>query len=323
MRRPFFRVSAIAAAVVSALLTASCGSGSGSGSAAAAGVEKPDLTVAAVPSLDSAGVYIAEQRGLFAAQGLHVKVVPAISSSTVINDQLAGRFDVTVGAFPGYILADATRHAQLQVLAEASAMAPSTLEIMVPAGSPIHTVPELSGKKIGVNAMNNLGTLMVSTLLSDSSVSPSSVHFVIIPFPKMADALKAHTVDAAWMPEPFITGAEESVGAQAIADADQGAAQNLPVSGFMVTQSWARKYPKTEAAFRRAILQAQAIANTDLATIQQAMVNYGGLSRTTSQIASSPQYPLQTDAVAIQRVADLMEQFGELQLHYDVTQMTG
>ena len=42
------------------------------GSTAPPGVEKPDLTVATVPTLDNAGLYVAQQRGLFAAEGLHV-----------------------------------------------------------------------------------------------------------------------------------------------------------------------------------------------------------------------------------------------------------
>jgi ABC-type nitrate/sulfonate/bicarbonate transport system substrate-binding protein len=37
-------------------------------------------------------LYVAQQRGLFAAQGLHVKIVPSITSSTSIADQLAGKF---------------------------------------------------------------------------------------------------------------------------------------------------------------------------------------------------------------------------------------
>jgi NitT/TauT family transport system substrate-binding protein len=319
--RRLFRIPAVTAAVLGVLLAAGCGSGGGSGSAAPTGVEKPDLTVAAVPALDSAAMYIAELRGLFTAEGLHVKVVPAISSATVIAGQLAGKYDVTVGAFPSYILADATQNAKLHVLAAASIMAPLTQEVMVPAGSPIQTVAGLRGKRIGVNALNNIGTLLVSALLADNSVPASSVHFVVIPFPLMAAALKAHKVDAAWLPEPFITGAEESIGAQVLADVDQGAAQNLPVAGVIITQAWARKYPKTAAAFRRAILQAQAIASIDLAAVQQAMAAYGGLSRQTAQIAAAPQFPVQTNQASIQRIADLMEQFGLLQLHYDVTPM--
>lgn len=307
MIRPFARMS-----VVGMLAAATLGTACSyvAGPAAPASVEKPDLIVAAVPSLDSAGLYIAEQRGLFAAEGLHVTIVPAISSSTVIADQLAGKYDATLGAYPGYILADALRRADLRILAAASNMAPGGFEVMVPAGSPIHSVADLRGKRVGVNALNNIATLLISSLLTNNGVSPADVTFVPIPFPKMAAALKTREVDSAWLVEPYITAAEESVGATALADVDQGATQGLPIAGYSVTQSWLDKYPKTAAAFRRALLEAQAIANTDLVAVQSGLAAYARVPRAMAQLAAIPAYPLRPDARLLQRVADLMEQFG-------------
>jgi NitT/TauT family transport system substrate-binding protein len=319
MIRPFARLRLVGAISVAALIAAACSGGGGT--AAPAGLEKTNLTVAAVPALDSAGLYIAQQRGLFAAEGLHVTIVPAISSATVIAAQLAGKYDVTAGAYVAYMIADSVQHANLRVLAPASTMAPLTQEVMVPAGSPIQTVGDLKHKKIGVNALNNIGTLLVSSLLADNGVPPNDVTFVPIPFPAMAAALKAHTVDAAWLPEPFITGAEESIGATSLADVDQGATQNLPVSGYIATQPWLDKYPNTAAAFRRAVLRAQSIANSNLAAVQSGMVAYGGASRTTAQIAADPTYPLRSNPALLQRIAQLMEQFGLTQQVFNAPSM--
>lgn len=309
----------VTSVVAGALLSAGCASQAGS--AAPAGLEKPDITVAAVPALDSAGLYIAQQRGLFAAVGLHVKIVPAISSATVIASQLAGKYDVTAGAYPSYILANALHHANLRILAAASTMAPLTQEIVVPAGSPIENVADLKGKRIGVNVLDNVGTMLISSVLTDNAVNPASVHFVAIPFPLMAAAITAHKVDAAWLPEPFISGAEESIGAQPIADADQGAAQSLPVAGYIVTQTWLRKYPRTAAAFRSAIEKAQAIASTNLSAVQKGMVAFADVPRTTAAILAPAGFPTTTTAGPIQRVADLMQEFGMIELRYPVSEM--
>ena len=51
---------------------------------------RADLNVAVVPAADSAGFFVALHEGLFAARGLHVKFMPAISSETVINAQALG-----------------------------------------------------------------------------------------------------------------------------------------------------------------------------------------------------------------------------------------
>ena len=221
-----------------------CSAGGGS-SAAPGNLEKTNLVVAAVPALDSAAVYIAQQRGLFAAEGLHVTILPAISSKSVIQQQLAGKFDVSVGNYVSYILADATKHANLEILAPGSVMQPSTQEILVPADSPIQTVSQLAGKTVAVNVAGNIGTLLVESVLADSAIADptAAVHFKPIEFPLMANALKNHQVDAAWLPEPFVTQAEEQAGAVPLADADQGASQNIPIAGYVATKAWARSTP--------------------------------------------------------------------------------
>ena len=315
----FIRFSAVAA--VASLLAAGCASANGS--AAPGSVEKSNLTVAMVPADDTAGWYIAQQEGLFAKQGLHVTIDAAISSETAIQQQLEGKYDVTDGNYVSYIQADAQQHADLEIIAAGSIMEPRGQEVVVPAGSPIKDVAELKGKTIGVNVLNNIGTLLVSALLRDNGMSAKEVHFKAIAFPAMAKALQDHQIDAAWLPEPFVTGAEEQIGAQPLADLDTGAAQSLPISGYVVTKAWAHKYPRTLAAVRRALVQAQRIADTDPSAVEKAMAHYSGVSATAAAVMAEPDFPLDTDTVLIQRVADLMQQFGLLQQHFDVSSMIG
>lgn len=319
MTRRFIQFSA-AAAVVS-LLAAGCADANGS--AAPGSVEKSNLTVAMVPADDTAGWYIAQQQGLFAKQGLHVTIEPAISSETAIQQQLAGKYDVTDGNYVSYIQAVAQDHADLEIFAAGSIMEPGCQEVVVPAGSPIKSVAGLKGKTIGVNVPKNIGTLLVSALLRDNGMSVQEVHFKYIAFPLMAKALQDHQIDAAWLPEPFVTGAEEQIGAEPLADLDSGASQSLPISGYVVTKAWAHKYPRTLAALRRALVQAQRIADTKPSAVEMAMARYSGVSKTAAAVMAEPDFPLDTDTVLIQRVANLMQQFGLLHNHYDVKSMIG
>jgi len=306
-------------ATVAAMTLAGC---TGKTTASSGGPEKPDLVVGAVPAADSVGLYIAQQKGLFAAQGLHVKIIPVTSSATAISDQLAGRYDVTIGNYVSYILADAVGGASLHILAEASLMQPRVQEVLTMPGSPIKSVTELKGKKVGVNVLDNIGTLLVSSVLADNAMSASDVHFVAIPFPKMAAALQAHQVDAAWLPEPFISAAQAAIGAQELFDADRGATQNLPIAGYVATQQWAKSYPRTAAAFVRAITAAQEIADTDRAAVEQALIAYTGVSQMIAAVMAIDTYPQRVDTIRIQRVADAMLRFGLLTHPFDVTQMT-
>jgi len=317
--RRFFRISAAAAAV--SLLAAGCASADGS---AAPGPEKPDLTVAMVPADDTAGWYIAQQDGLFAKEGLHIKIIPAISSETAIKGQLDGTYDITDGNYVSYIQAEVQQHAQLDIFAAGSIMEPGCQEILVPQGSPIKDVADLRGKTIGVNVPNNIGTLLVGALLRDNGMSVKDIHFKYLAFPLMAAALQDHQVDAAWLPEPFVTGAEEQIGAVPLADLDSGATQSLPISGYVVTKAWARRYPRTLAAIERALNQAQRIADTDPSAVEKAMAHFApGVTPTAAAVMAEPDFPLDTDKVLIQRIADLMQQFGLLQKPFDVSQMIG
>src|SRR3984885_13242748 len=193
MKRRFWGI-ATALAVIAALATA-CSSARGAQSSSS-DVELHHLTIAAVPAADSAGLYIAVQDGLLAAQGIHGKIVPAISSETVIDQQLQGKYAITSGNYVSYMLANVKQHADFEILAAGSIMQPQVQELMIPAGSQIRTVSDLRGKTIAVNALNGIGQLLVSAALTSNMMSPKQVDFTTIQFPDMAAALKEHKVAA-------------------------------------------------------------------------------------------------------------------------------
>ena len=107
-------VTATALALALALVV---GCSSGGGAAAPSSVEKPNLNVAVVPALDSAGFFVALYQGLFKAQGLNVHFIPATSSETVIANQVKGVDDITGGNYVSYIQAQRSGEANLDIFA--------------------------------------------------------------------------------------------------------------------------------------------------------------------------------------------------------------
>lgn len=312
----------VAAAVGLAALVAGCSSGSGRVQLTGS-LEKTNLVVAAVPAADSAGLYVAQQQGFFSAAGLNVKIATVVSSATAINGQLNGQYDITSGNYVSYILAAAQQHADLRVIAEGSIMQPHAQEILTPAGSPITTIAALRGKTIGVNVKDNIGTLLVGTALEENGVPVADAHLKPIPFPDMATALQKHEIDAAWLPEPFISSAEEQIGAQQLFDVDQGATANFPIAGYVATKTWMQKYPRTLAAFTAALEKGQALADSSRADAERGMQTFAGVDLATAAIMAFPSYPLGVDRIRLQRVADAMQQFGLLKQAFNVGQMTG
>jgi NitT/TauT family transport system substrate-binding protein len=196
------------------------------------GVEKPDLTVAVVPAISAAGLYIAQQDGYFTHAGLHVKIVPIASGVNALPDLLSGSVDIDEGQWAADLAAEAKGIAKLHALASASAGGPGVQEIVVPAGSPIRTVQQLTGKTIAVNALGGLAVLVTNIMLKSHGVDPARVHYTVMGFPDMGTALAAHRVDAAFIAEPSLSAAVNATGANELYDIDSGPTQTVPIPGM-------------------------------------------------------------------------------------------
>ena len=309
------------------ICSASCGSAGGNG--ASAGLEKATLTVGAVPVADEAGLFIAEDEGLFRDVGLDVKIDPIVSSALATQDQNNGTYDITAGNSVSYIQDQVSRRSNLEIVAEGSLMQPNNQALYTLPGSPLRGITELGHARIGVNVTNNIGTLLISSVLEEHGVSLRDVTFVAVKtgFPGMAQALQQHQIDVAWLPEPFGSADAMKYGFQEVTDLDQGATTSFPVGWYVVTKTWAEKYPRTLAAFLGA-LKGGEIADADRSAVEQAMEKLPFPYTVAAPIAavmSLENYPLsvapEIDLSRVQRVADAMYQFHMLAQTFQVSSM--
>ena len=322
----------IASAVAVTLLAAGCSSGGTEGGAAQFKPEKTNIVVNAFPAIDSAGLYIAQDKGLFAAQGLHVTIVPVKnpppSTQDLVEGQVHGQYDITAGDYVTYIedqLGINAPKADLRIIAESSFLQPNVLTLLVRGGSQISQVSQLKGQVVSVNAPNDIGTLLVDSLLVAHGLRPQQVHYANVPFPAVAPTLIApdSPIVASFAPEPFVSGGEARVGLEQLADLDQGATKDFPIQGYAVTAAWAKKYPNTLKAFTAALSQGQEIADTDRAAVEQVLQKYLNIDKQAAAFISLPAFPLGVDAVRLQRVVSSMKRFGLLprSTNFQVTSM--
>ena len=191
--------------------------------------------------------------------------------------------------------------------------------LVVPADSPIKSLADLVGKKIALNGTNSIGTLLISALLAEYGITPGKVTFVTDPagFPVMPAELQDGAWSAAFLAEPYVTLAGENYGERELADLDQGATMNFPIDGYIATQAWVKKYPKTAAAFVREIEEGQALADNDRAAVEAAVGKSDSLSRPVTAAMSLPDFPVgAVDETQIQRTAEAMLQYGLLGTEY-------
>jgi NitT/TauT family transport system substrate-binding protein len=300
-------------------LVSACGTPS-SGSADSSGPpEKPNLVVGAVASVGSTALYVAQERGIFAAHGLHVTIKTITSTSGIIPDLLDGRLDVATGQVTTFIAGQANGAGQFRVIASGLQIGQNTEQLVTLATSQFSSPTQLAGRVIAINAATGNGVLLTDDLLGVYNVAPAQVTYKVVPFQDMAAALSSHEVDAAYCSEPWCTEMEQQIGATELADLDQGAVQGWMISGYTVTSSWLKKYPRTAAAFAASIEEASNVADTDPAAVQQAFRASLDISQQVASVMSTGSFPTSVAQDELSQVADLMTQYGELSPNANVT----
>jgi NitT/TauT family transport system substrate-binding protein len=306
---------------------AGCGviAGSSDSPSAIGPLKATTLNVAAVPSVDSAGFFVALYEGLFKQAGLTIKYTPALSSDTVIDGQVKGQYDITVGNYVSYVEHVAFQHQPLEIVAEGSLMQEGSQAIYTLPGSPIKTLADLKGHVLGTNAPKNINYLLAASVLTEDGISPSAVRFTTKPvaFPQLVTDLATHKVDAASLPEPFATIAEESLGATVLTDMNQGATLDFPILGYVVAKPWAQAHPDALRAFLTALEQGQQIADTNRGEVERAMEALTGTKPIIADVMAFNTYPIGIDKVRLQRIPDVMLQFGILSKPFNISQMLG
>jgi NitT/TauT family transport system substrate-binding protein len=312
--------------IVAAAAATACSSSSASTTNASSSGSAPELTNITVPALeipDAITLTIAKDDGFFKAQGLNVTIDPVAASDNLVPSLLAHTYGITSENYVG-MFQEEQQNPQLglKVIADDLQASPSTFDLVVPKGSPITTASQLSGKTIAFPGVGtSIGTLSVDVLLSAYHLGPNSIKIIPVPFPEMPAAMAKHEFDAAFVTEPFIT-IMEAAGAHPLADVMTGPMLNFPISCWAATGWFASKYPKTVAAFTRAIDQAQQVAANNQPLVRKLLPGYiKGLQPQIANVMALGTFNTTVSLTRMERVADIMEQYGELPKSFNVKSM--
>lgn len=281
-------------------------------------LERTTLRVGVGGPIDTAPLRIAVAAGKFREAGLNVTLVE-LGTGDGIQQLTSGRLDVTFASDVSLFRA-ATAGSALQLQGEAYTSASDTAALVTLPNSDYTEPTAKKAPKIAVDNVDDIGALTARSVLSTAGVDPARIHFVAEPFDRMPDALQAGDVDAALMVEPYLTRAEQELGARILADGSSGATLDFPASAYASTGAFARTNPQTLAAFRRVLEQAQQAAS-DPATVRDALPTFSDIDPTTAALISLGSYPTTLSAIRLQRVADLMHTSGLIPNRLDVQAM--
>jgi NitT/TauT family transport system substrate-binding protein len=325
------RVLLAAVTAATALFAVACSSSVGShttstsSSSAAEARGKPEkahISVGTLPIADAADLFIAINKGYFREEGLTVtpEIIQATSQTT--PDLVSGKMDFSLLNYVSTMEIEQNSDIKFKYVAPGTVAAANVSELLVPKGSPITSLADLKGKKIGSpQTTGAIGNLAVDATLKAHGVDPKDVTFVATPFPDEQTALARHQVDAVWATEPFVTVIKKTLGAHALADTMTGTMSGFLVGGWGTLQGYAQKYPKTVAAFQRAMAQAQQVAASDHALVVQTVPTYTSTKAGIASIMSFDTFPTALDANQLRSAANVMLQYGFLHSKLDVAPM--
>ncbi len=304
----------------------------GASSAAGRGPQGSSITVAAVPEIGDAPLYAAFREGLFRQAGLTVRIHSYASVAAEVTAIHSGKADVAVGNYADFFFAqEHYARAPMVVIADGYDAGPDVIDVLVRPHSGITNPQDLAGKTIGTAAPQlmpdivngqpySLDTVSAASVLMNDGVQPTAVTWKPMPVHDLIGALRSHLVDAILVTEPQIYQAESQLGARSVLDACSGATVSLPLDGYFASASFASKHRAALAAFRSALMRAQASA-ARRAPVEAALTHDEGMSRRTASLITVGLYPTSLKVTSLQRVANLMSFYGALPQPLDVAHM--
>ncbi|MDN3021661.1 ABC transporter substrate-binding protein [Streptomyces sp. S.PB5] len=308
------RGKAAAAAIALALALTACGDDNDS---ASTDDGRRAVTVAALPLVDCAMLYLAQDRGLFEKEGLDVRIQQIQQSLQALPALSKGQIDMVASAnYVTYFQAHEKGTLDIRVVAEAIRAAPKMMDVLVPEDSDIKSVADLTGRKLAVNVLNNVQTLTFNEILAEQG-APGKPVYRQIPFPQMGTALDKGQVDAVHAVEPFDSAIQDELGARVLVDGAAAPVQNIPLSGYITTEEYASENAGTLAAFQRALKAAVKIADSDPDAVRKILPTYTKVTEKQAESIDLPVFPETMDGAQIGRITQLMRKQGMLSKQID------
>lgn len=203
-------------------------------------------------------VYIAQQEGFFEANGLDVEIVSGGAPAQNVAMAVSGEADITTGSW-GTAITSIAQGMPLKVISGNGYTSPdfATSGIVVPGDSPITSVADLVGKKVGIQGLNTGSEVPMFLAAKDAGIDPLSIERVEIASSGMATALEEGTIDAVLASSPFFNQLEAS-GNRVISTPSKDFLPKAPVTVWTVTESWLAENAEAAAGFNAAMTEADA-----------------------------------------------------------------
>jgi NitT/TauT family transport system substrate-binding protein len=303
-----------AASGLAVLGAAGCGGAAGS----TGGSVTNTITIAAVPGVENAPIFLAQKEGLFAAAGLKNVVIRKYSNEAAELTALQNaQADIAASDY-GNIFYQQWRWHNLRILGDGYDAGTGVLEILTLPGSSIKSPLDLAGQRIGLPSDSVVPTLAKASgpISLDAAAATQVLENYLgndtesVMWEQMSQArevseLQHKKLMAILVSEPYIYEAQSRLGAVEVLDACSGSTSNLPLDGYVAMSAWVKQNPTAVADFQQALATAQGNAAMT-GQVQQLLPSTTGMTAQDADLIAIGSYPTSTSVVSLERVVRLL-----------------
>jgi NitT/TauT family transport system substrate-binding protein len=274
------------------------------------------VRAAYIPVITWAPAWVAKEKGFFAKHGLDVTL--SVAQNLSVLPGTAGRqFEFVPSTAPDLLKAVSSG---LDVVAVSGSVFETedniSTQLMVAKDSGIASAKDLTGKLIATPTIGGVIHVSVLYWLKKNGVDPASIRAVEVPFPNMADQLKAKRVDAVEAVEPFV-GALKAGGNVALTAPLLSAGKEVIFPFWISSGEWARAHASTITAWKAALDEAIAFIKQNPDEARGIVAQYTKLPEAVVKATPFPTYRTAITAKDIDVWANVLRDIGQLNTPVD------
>ncbi len=209
------------------------------------------ITIGSAPLESSALIYIADEQGMFASNGVHVTFRDYDTGAAALNGLVNGEVDLAVPA--EYALVGKA-FSKDQIRAIASIDKAEYFELIARRDRGITTTQELKAKKIGV-VRKTIAEFYLGRFLEQHAIPIGQVTLVDVNISESDAAIDNGSLDAIMSRPPYAALIQERLGAKAVTWKAQS---NQALYAILIARNdWIVEYPERVRRLYRSLLQAE------------------------------------------------------------------
>ena len=277
------------------------------------------VTIGALSISETAPLWAAVEAGVFADHGLDVTVQPIQGGAQAMPALVNGDVDLTIGQ-PFGALRAAEQGLPAVIIsgyAESYVEGDDINAVVAGADTGITRPADLAGAKVAVNSLGAAGDLTIRAAVEQDGGDPAAIEFVEVAFPDAAAQLEAGNIDAAWVPEPFVSMIV-GAGGTTVVYPYQAVIPGLPTLVVQATTQSVEEDPELVADVRAALDDAFVWAEENDDAVRQTLVDNLELPEEAAANLPLPRFTTTVNTDAIQALADLGVEYDYFQTAPDV-----